>query len=223
MTLPPITSLFFCLLTTVAVLASGCTEQSHPAVGAKLSSLPIASIADLTRDPPALAGRVTLLNFWGTWCGPCRRELPGLGRIAMSLSDDPRFQLVAIACTSGGSESPAELAAEAGEFLLGQRLPISAYVFTDPLGTDLLATSLRLQAVPATYLIGPDAKVRHAWVGYRPRDEAEMAAAIVALLKEAPAKPVNRHTPHPQHDVTESGAGARGALEISPSSGAESP
>jgi peroxiredoxin len=58
-------------------------------------------------------------------------------------------------------------------------------VFSDPLGADALATSLGLQSVPATYLIGPDTTVRHVWIGYRPRDEAEIAAAIVRLLKEA--------------------------------------
>jgi hypothetical protein len=36
-------------------------------------------------------------------------------------------------------------------------------------------------------LVGPDATVRRVWVGYRPHDEAEIAAAIVALLKEQPA------------------------------------
>jgi len=182
-------SLPACLLSALlAVLASGCSSPPHPAIGTKLGSLPIAPIADLSAAPPPLAGRVTLLNFWGTWCGPCRRELPGLARIATSLSDDPRFQLVAVSCGSGGGEDPADLAAETGEFLLSQRLPISASIFTDPPGTDLLVTTLRLQGIPATFLVGPDATVRRAWIGYRPRDEADMAAAIVSLLKEAPSK-----------------------------------
>ena len=58
-----------------------------------------------------------------------------------------------------------------------------AYVFSDPVAADLLATTLGLEALPATYLIGPDATVRRVWIGYRPRDEAEIAAAIVAALK----------------------------------------
>jgi len=132
---------------------------------------------------------VTLLNFWGTWCGPCRRELPGLARMARSLESDRRFQLVAVSVSGGGGESAEELAAETGEFLLGQKLPISAYVFTDLLAADMLSTTLGLQAVPATYLIGPDAVIRRVWIGYRPQDEADMAAAIVSLLKESPAQP----------------------------------
>jgi thiol-disulfide isomerase/thioredoxin len=154
-------------------------------VGKTLGSLPIAPLADLTAAPPALAGRVTLLNFWGTWCPPCRRELPGLARLAAGLAGEPRFQLVAVSCAGAGSTGgPADLAAETAEFLARQKLDVPAYVFSDPLGADLLAATLGLEALPATYLIGPDATVRRVWIGYRPRDEAEIAAAIVSALKE---------------------------------------
>ncbi len=109
--------------------------------------------------------------------------------MAASLASESRFQLVAV-CTSGSvGETPADLAAEAKEFLLRDRIAISAYVFTDPLTADLLSTTLGVRAIPATYLIGPDATVRRVWIGYRPQDEADMAAAIVALLKESPAQP----------------------------------
>jgi len=172
------------------VTVVGCGESPrHRAVGTKLASLPVASIANLSAGPVNMAGRVTLLNFWGTWCGPCRRELPGLARMAKSLEADRRFQLVAVSVSGGGGESVEDLAAETGEFLLDQNLPISAYVFTDSLAADMVSTALGLQAVPATYLIDCDATVRRVWSGYRPQDEADMAAAIVALLKESPAQP----------------------------------
>ncbi len=167
------------------LMVAGCGEPpSHPAVGAQLGLLPIAAIANLEKGPPPLARRVTLLNFWGTWCPPCRRELPGLARTAARLADDERFQLLAVSCSGHGFGDPADLAAETAEFLLGQQLTIPAYVFTDPLSADALATRLSLSSLPATYLVGPDATIRRVWVGYRPRDEAEIAAAIVSLLKE---------------------------------------
>jgi cytochrome c biogenesis protein CcmG/thiol:disulfide interchange protein DsbE len=172
------------LLGLLPILAASCgTPPAHPAMGRQLGPLPIAPLADLAAPPPALAGRVTLLNFWGTWCPPCRRELPGLARLVASLADEERFQLVAVSCAGGGATTPADLAAESAEFLLTNDLAIAAYVFTDPLGADSLASTLGLRALPATYLIGPDAIVRHVWIGYRPRDEAEIAAAILSLLK----------------------------------------
>ncbi|MFM8414287.1 MAG: TlpA family protein disulfide reductase [Planctomycetota bacterium] len=173
------------LVSLLTLLAAGCgAPPPHPAIGTKLGTLPIAPLADLTAAPPDLAGRVTLLNFWGTWCPPCRRELPGLARLAAGLENEPRFQLVAISCAgAGGPGDPADLAAETAEFLIRQKLTVPAFVFSDPLGADALATTLGLTALPATYLIGPDATVRRVWIGYRPRDEAEIAAAIVSLLK----------------------------------------
>lgn len=171
--------------TCLVALAAGCgPPPAHPAVGRKLGALPVAPLADLTAPPPELAGRVTLLNFWGTWCPPCRRELPGLARLAAGLAREPRFQLVAVSCAGGGSSGDqADLAAETAEFLIRQKLTVPAYVFSDPVAADLLITTLGLEALPATYLIGPDATVRGVWIGYRPRDEAEIAAAIVTALK----------------------------------------
>lgn len=190
--IPPSLRHFAAILLAVLVMIAGigCGETPrHRAVGVKLASLPVASIANVSAGPVNLIGRVTLLNFWGTWCGPCRRELPGLARMANSLESERRFQLVAVSVSGGGGESAEDLVAKTGDFLLSQKLPISAYVFTDALAADMLSTTLGLQAVPATYLIGPDATVRHVWIGYRPQDEPDMAAAIVALLKESPAQP----------------------------------
>lgn len=169
----------------LAAVTCGCGEPpAHPAVGKKLGILPVAPLVDLTATPPALIGKVTLLNFWGTWCPPCRRELPGLARLAAGLGSEPRFQLVTISCAgAGGPGDPADLAAETAEFLLEQKLTIPAYVLSDPVGASLLAAALDLKSLPATYLIGPDATVRGVWIGYRPRDEAEIAAAIVTALR----------------------------------------
>jgi hypothetical protein len=141
----------------------------------------------MLRSPPGALLAPVLRPLCAAWLcewPPCRRALPGLARLAAGLAGEPRFQLVAVSCAGGGdSGGPDDIAAETAEFLSRQKLTVPAYVFSDPVGADLLATTLGLEALPATYLIGPDATVRHVWIGYRPRDEAEIAAAIVALLR----------------------------------------
>ena len=130
---------------------------------------------------------MTLLNFFGTWCMPCRRELPGLARLAERLRPEPAFQLVAISCGTGGPDDPDKLAAITAEFLAEQRLSIDAWA--DPAGRTrlLFHSAYAFDSVPSTYLIGPDGRIRAAWSGYRQRDEADMARAIVETLKELPA------------------------------------
>lgn len=171
------------------VLGVGCDagRSRHPAVGLLLDPPSLVSLAKPAAAGVEFTGKVTLLNFWGTWCPPCRRELPGLARLAGRLAAEPRFQLVAISCGPGTEDSPAALAAETRGFLAGQRIAIDAWVFSDPLAHAVFASRLSLEAFPSTFLVAPDGRVRRVWVGYRPGDEATMAAAVLALLQEGAA------------------------------------
>ena len=179
-----------CILSVVPM--AGCSAPSaHPAVGKRVGSVPLVSITDSTRPPPTFVGRVTLLNFWGTWCPPCRRELPGLGRIAARLSADPRFQLVAVSCGSGGPDDLGEISADTTRFLTRERIAIEPWC--DPRGMVRMVFSegYGFEAFPTTYLVGADGCIRRVWSGYRSRDEADIAAAVVEALKEIgePAAP----------------------------------
>jgi cytochrome c biogenesis protein CcmG, thiol:disulfide interchange protein DsbE len=174
------------LMLGIAVAAIGfigceARGRGHPAVGRGVGPLPVVSLGDPRATAPALTGKVTLLNFWGTWCPPCRRELPGLVRLATQLADEPRFQLVAVSC---GMDDIEELAATTAAFLVEHKLPLRPWGFADPLARSRFATAYGLEAFPTTYLIGPDARVRQVWVGYRSRDEADIAQAVLRLLKE---------------------------------------
>ena len=173
------------LVGLLGVLGTGCGRDGadHPAVGRAIETLPL---VPLGRDagPPELVGRVTLLNFWATWCPPCRRELPGLARLAARLAAEPRFGLVAVNVGSGGGDGPESLAVETRDFLAARGIPLEAWAFADPIGRATLSDLLGLDGIPATFLVGPDARVRRAWVGFRAGDEAEMARAVLALLNE---------------------------------------
>ena len=183
----------------LVALAAGCGRPapSHPAVGRGVGPLPITPLDDADGAPPRLTGRVTLLNFWGPWCPPCRRELPGLVRLAARLASEPAFQLVAVACGSG-SEDAAVLARDTREFLHERQLAIRPWVFADPLAAALFASASGLEAFPTTYLIGPDARVRRVWTGYRPADEADIAAAVLATLNEVSPAPASARSDGPR-------------------------
>jgi cytochrome c biogenesis protein CcmG/thiol:disulfide interchange protein DsbE len=171
-------------LLSIVVAGVGCTgrQAPHPIEGRAMGTLPIVSLDDATLPVPSLPGKVTLLNFWGTWCPPCRRELPGLVRIAGRLADEPRFQLIAVSVGAGGDDE--DLARETTSFLSSRQMPIAAWGFSEAVAAAHFSLAYELDGVPTTYLIGPDSRVRRAWNGYRSSDEADMAAAILRLLQE---------------------------------------
>lgn len=176
------------LVALLGIVAAGCGRDGtdHPAVGRAIGRLPL---VPLGRDaaPPEFVGRVTLLNFWATWCPPCRRELPGLARLAARLATESRFRLVAVNVGSGGDDAQS-LATETRDFLAARGIALDAWGFGDPVGRATLSALLGLEGIPATFLVGPDGRVRRAWVGFRSGDEAEMARAVLAVLNE-PAAP----------------------------------
>lgn len=147
----------------------------------KLTLVPL----DEGRPSPELAGRLTLLNFWGTWCPPCRRELPGLVRLANRLSNEPRFQLLAVSCGGGsGTDDFAILKNETEQFLAREGLNLATWA--DPSGQtrQAFARQLGFDAFPTSYLIGSHGRVLAVWRGYSATVEIEIAQAVAKALKQ---------------------------------------
>jgi len=55
--------------------------------GSLLPIITSSAITDDTLDPTATTGKITVINFWGTWCGPCVKELPDFDKIAEDYAD----------------------------------------------------------------------------------------------------------------------------------------
>ena len=105
-------------------------------------------------------GKVILLNFWATWCGPCKRELPDLSQLAKDLSGKD-FKLIGVSV----DENP--LALE--NFL--KNIPLSYTVLSEPasiLYTKYMdATGGRDNVIPQTYIIDKNGKVVETLIGTR--------------------------------------------------------
>lgn len=189
--IPPRLPVAIAPLLVAAVAAAGCgaPEGRHPAIGKAVGPLPIESLADPPLERPEFVGQVTLLNFWGTWCPPCRREIPGLARIAGRLQGDRRFRFVGVSCGPGGPDDRDEIAADTARFLAAAGLRIDAWCDPTGMARMIFADAYGFDAFPTTYLVGPDGAIRRVWSGYRSRDEAEMSAAIVEALKDCPPDP----------------------------------
>ena len=158
---------------------------ADPAVGKKFAKL---ELQPLTGDGEAvtlddLAGRVVLVNFWATWCPPCREELPHLAEIEKKFSDNGDFQLLAV-CHNGQKETIAEIR-EAARALLGEQ-GIDMPTYADPSGItrSALDQTVGFRSLPTTIILDRTGVIRGVWRGYSPGVEKGMEALITRLLAE---------------------------------------
>lgn len=144
------------LLLCVALLAAGCAPAGAPAAPVTVTAVPTPTpqIAHGFRLPTLdggevvlddLRGRWVILNFWATWCGPCRDEMPYLGEVARRYPE----QLVVLGINL--REPPAAVAAFVEE--MGVTFP----VLLQPDDATLLWYSTR--GLPLTYVVAPDGAV----------------------------------------------------------------
>lgn len=126
-----------------------------------------------------LKGKVTLINFWATWCPPCIQEFPHLLRIVDGHRDQKDFQFLSV---STGHESVDAIRTETAEFLQtrGFRIPVYADVqgrTQTSLGGDAS------NAVPVTVLVDRDAKIAKVVVGFKSAELDEVQLQIETLLQ----------------------------------------
>jgi thiol-disulfide isomerase/thioredoxin len=160
---------------------------NHPAVGKRLEGL---ELQPLTGDPPPLAtadlqGRVTLINFWGTWCPPCRVEFPHLAELERHLRSQADFRFVSVSCSNGiGSDE--HIAGLTSQFLKQQRADFPTYRDAGGASRLAIAQTAGNFVYPTTLLVGRDGKIRALWLGYAPGVEQQMRKVALEVLAEPP-------------------------------------
>jgi thiol-disulfide isomerase/thioredoxin len=134
---------------------------------------PALSLADLEGKPHKLAdyrGKVVLVNFWATWCVPCREEMPSIERLRASLDGRP-FAVLAV--------NLAEPESRIRKFL--EAVPVSFPVLLDK--NAQAAKAWQARVLPATFIVGPDGVVRYQYFGELDWSKPEVRETILALLR----------------------------------------
>lgn len=130
------------ILITGLLLAAPIFAASKPDLNAKTTAGEKVRLKDLR-------GKLVVLNFWATWCAPCKDELPMLVKIAQANSNaDVQFIAVSVDDTSTRGAVPDS----------AKRLGISFPVWIGPNGDDLYRIS-KGEGVPATVFIDRDGSV----------------------------------------------------------------
>ena len=156
-----------------ALLAAGATAaELRPWSG---GAPPPLALEDLQGRPHALAdyqGKVVLVNFWATWCEPCRAEMPSIEKLRSSLAGQP-FEVLGV--------NVAEPLSRIEKFTAA--LPLAFPLLRDRDGA--VTKAWRAKLLPASFLIGRDGRIRYFVYGELDWSSDAVRARVEELLRSS--------------------------------------
>ena len=179
---------FFLLIATFLLF----TPQAYSEESDLFSKVGIQSIKDKRKAPDfcldglnggkvrlnALKGKIVFLNFWATWCGPCKEEMPSMEALYQHYKERD-FLFLTISVDYGGPE-PVRKFIEKHRY----RFP----VLLDPAGKTL--DLFEISEIPATLIIDNKGKMMGRVIGPRNWSSPEVFSLVDQMLNERPSKVV---------------------------------
>ncbi len=163
-------------LSAAALLLSGvlCPVLAEPRLQERAPPLTVTISDGRDFDLDAMHGKVVLVVFWATWCGPCLEEMPALEKYYREHKADG-FEVIALSIDKPGNR------AKAFKVLANLSFPGAMVSDASRNGFGLP------EAVPVSYLVDAQGIVRNKFINV---DEGLLDEVITPLLKERPAGPI---------------------------------
>jgi peroxiredoxin len=144
------------LLIAVVILVSALSAPlgySSEFVGQPAPDFTLKSLDGGDISLSSYKGKVVLINFWATWCGPCKDEMPSMNRLYLKYKNKG---LVVLAVSTDDSGESVE------RFLIKNRVAFPVLLDT---GMKVARAKYRVNAQPVTFLIGKDGKIINRYFG----------------------------------------------------------
>ena len=164
-----LSAVLFATVTTIACLASGTVQAVSVEDEAPDFTLETLSGPNLRLQE--YRGQVVLINFWASWCGPCRQEMPILDRLHQRY-EDAGFAVLGV--NVEGKRGPAEK--------IAKKSKVTFPVLIDK--GQAVSKQYELEAMPSTVVVDRNGKVRYIHRGYKPGDEAKYVEVVKQLIAE---------------------------------------
>ena len=170
--------IFFLLVGCLFLTLTACSKTDTPkksAVAVEKNPAPdvfVKSFANgSTLKLSDLKGKVVLLNFWATWCPPCREEIPSMMKLNTLMAGKP-FQMVAISIDEGGKPAIESFFKESG---------FSLPTYLDESGVS--AKTYGVTGVPESFIIDKQGVLVKKIIGGANWDSPEAVSYIEGLMK----------------------------------------
>src|SRR5262245_51861734 len=137
--------------------------------GSRAPDFQLRDLAGRPADLTTLRGRVVLLDFWASWCAPCRESFPFYNRLAERYGSQG-LCILAVSVDAQASNVPTFL----------RRTPARFRVLHDPNGS--VAARYGPERMPSSFLIDRSGLVRHAHYGFQRSDEGAIEREVKELL-----------------------------------------
>lgn len=171
---PPLPTLLWSCLLGACLYGGHAQAASWKAFSTEGGQAPapmvLADMAGREVDLSSFKGEVVLVNFWATWCEPCREEMPSLQRLQQKLGGKG-LRVLAVNVGEG--------APRIRQFL--ERTPVALTILRDADSEAMKAWRVRM--LPASFLVDRRGMLRYQIVGEADYDDAAQQAPVLELLK----------------------------------------
>jgi thiol-disulfide isomerase/thioredoxin len=162
------------LLTAVLLCCANlvAAQQLKPWSGGATPALALRDLEGRLHRLEDYRGKVVLVNFWATWCEPCREEMPSMNRLRAALAGRP-FEVLAV--------NLAESESRIRRFV--EQVPLEFTVLMDR--DSAIAKAWQARVLPMSFLVGPDRRIRYSVVGEIDWTQERVRKAILDMLPPA--------------------------------------
>ncbi len=168
----PLSTFYYllCVITVLSVFNSAHAQQ-NPEIGTNAAAFKLTDLAGKSYQLKDLKGKVVIVNFWASWCGPCRKEMPSMNKAWQALRDN---NVVMLAINFGESKQAV------ADFV--KTIPIDFPVLLDE--TNTASSDWNVTAMPTTVVVDQQGKIVERILGPREWDSPKMIDAILSIARK---------------------------------------